>query len=120
MSPTYREIIREMKLSGHYSEAESLERSLKRGHGSEYDRVYSRSDARDGLSIMSYAGDIAERAYDDLRYRERREQERKEEEEQEQRWQEQERHRRAEQEFYEAQREAEEAQQEQQDENHNL
>lgn len=71
-----------MESSGRYSEADDLKRSMDEGHISEYDRVYSRSDARDGLSMMSYSGDAAERAYDDLKYAERREEQRREQEEQ--------------------------------------
>jgi hypothetical protein len=75
----YRDIIREMKMEGHYSEAEALARSV----GSEHDRVYTRNDARDGLPFISYAGDVAERAYDSIRNREWREQEQREQEQRE-------------------------------------
>lgn len=76
----YRDIIREMESSGRYSEAEELKRSMERHMVSDYDSVRFRSDARDGLGSFSYAGDKAERAYDDIKYRERREEERQEEE----------------------------------------
>ena len=102
----YRDLIREMKSSGHYRDAAALETSLRRGYQSEYDSVYSRSDARDGLSIMSHSGDVAEQAYDNLKYAERREEQRREEQEMEQRREENERHRRQEEAYHEAQREA--------------
>lgn len=78
----YRDIIREMESSGRYSEADDLKRSMEEHHVSEYDRIYNRSDARDGLDAFSYSASVAERAYDDLKYAERREEQRREEEEQ--------------------------------------
>jgi hypothetical protein len=75
---TYRDIIREMKSRGHYSDAESFERGLERNHCSEYDHVYCGNEA-DGMA-HTYTGDLAEEAARELRWRERREQERVEEE----------------------------------------
>ncbi len=69
-----------MESSGRYGEADELKSSMEQHGIGEYDRIYNRSDARDGLSCCSYAGDMAERAYDDLKYAERREEERRERE----------------------------------------
>jgi len=72
----YREIIREMELSGHHGEADDLRLSMEEHGIPDQQEVRSRSDARDGLSYSSYAGDMAERAYDYLRRHEEVEEER--------------------------------------------
>ena len=74
----YRDIIREMERNGDYSEADKFERGLREHGYSEYEHVYRGQEA-DGMA-HSYTGDCAERAAEELRYRERREQERIEEE----------------------------------------
>lgn len=81
----YRDIIREMKSSGHYLEADELENSMRDNMISDYYHVYRRTDARDGLDMGSYAGDLAERAYEEIKRDERREEERREEEEEQHR-----------------------------------
>lgn len=113
----YRDIIQDMKRHGRYGEADELERAVERS-GSTWDRVSTRHDARDGLSFMSYAGDQAERAYDNIRYEERREEERHEEEARRERWEEEQaaqRRRQAEQEEYEYYARQQEAEQQQQE-----
>jgi hypothetical protein len=76
----YGDIIREMESSGRYSEADELKRSMERTHVSEYDSVYSRYDAHDGLDSCSLEASAAEQAYDSIQYAERRKEEQREEE----------------------------------------
>lgn len=83
----YRDIIDQMKRDGHHYEADRLQRSVERS-GSTWQSVHSRHDARDGLPFISYSGDCAERAYDEIKSEEwrdemRREDERREQERQE-------------------------------------
>lgn len=110
---TYRDIIQRMKDDGHHYEADALERSVERT-GWSGKSVHSRYDARDGLSMMSRAGDMAEQAYRDIRHDAERAEDRRQEEEREQRRQEHEAaqrleaevQRQMEQDYYEQQQQA--------------
>lgn len=67
-----------MERNGDYGAASDFRDSLREHGHSEYDYA-DRYNPADGAQY-SYAGDRAERAYEDLRYDERREAERQEEE----------------------------------------
>jgi hypothetical protein len=80
MSIRNENIIDRMERNGDYSAAQEFKESLREHNHSEYDRA-DRFNPADGAQY-SYAGDCAERAYEDLRRDERRAEERQEEERQ--------------------------------------
>lgn len=78
MSIRNRDIIERMERNGDYSASIDFRDSLREHGHSEYESA-DRYNPADGAQY-SYAGDRAERAYEDLRWDERREEERHEEE----------------------------------------
>lgn len=78
MSIRNEDIINRMERNGDYGAARDFRESLREHGHSEHDYA-DRYNPADGAQY-SYAGDRAERAYEDLRYAERREEEKREEE----------------------------------------